>query len=802
MTRVVLRGLAARPLRTALTALAIVLGVAMVSAAFTFTDTTRTAADALSSDSYDGTAAVVSARTAFEVGSDDWAVQRPEIPASAVERVRQVPGVSAAVGDITDYDAKIIGKDGKPLGDGPYFGVGFDAGAAGAERLTPFRLEDGRWAAGPSEVVIDAGTAEKEGYGIGDRVAVAAKQTARYEVVGVARFASVKSLGTATVAVFDLPTAQKALGQPGSVDSVLVAADEGVSAAQLRGTLAAELDEFSVSTAAAHDRFTFDGLKMFVGIIKTVLLIFGGVAIVVGAFTIFNSLSITVAQRTRELGQLRMAGASRRQVLGAVLSEALVVGVLASVVGLFGGLGLAEGLSGLFSAMGLELPTAETVFATRTIVVAMALGVLVTLFAGLVPAWRATRVPPVAALQGPGDAVERAGLVKRAVRAVAGAIARPVEKAGGTAGMLARRNSMRHPGRTAATAAALTIGVALMTAVAVIGAGLKDSTKGSLERRIAAEYVLIGEDGWSPVDVPAVQAAASAPGVESVAGIKQDGGQAFGDVEVVNGIEPGVASLFRFDWAEGDDSIPASLGADGAIVDEGWAEEHGLAVGDSFTVTSSNGTALELTVRGIESSPVLDAMSLGPITVGEEAFSAAFSAEKPFITFVGAPESAGPALDRALAAHPAAAAEPVEEFIASRTADVDTLLAIFAVLLALAVIISLFGIVNTLVLATFERTRELGMLRAVGMTRRQMRRMVRGESIVTALLGASTGMVIGLGLAAVATSLLADEGLTFAVPVTALIVLTVVAVLAGVLAAILPARRASRLDVLTALAYE
>jgi putative ABC transport system permease protein len=803
MTRVALRGLIARPLRTFLTAFAIVLGVGMVAAAFTFTDTTRKAADALSSDSYNGTDAVVSAKTAFAVGTNDWTVVKPEIPAAAVEKVRQVPGVAVAIGDVTDVNTKLIGKDGKPIGTGPYFGIGFDSKVAGADRLTPFRLDSGRWAAGPGEVVIDASTSEKQHYGVGDRIRVSAKGTSTYQIVGVARFASVKSLGTATVAVFDLATAQKATGMSEKYDSILVAAGKGVPAAGLRASLSKALgSSVVVETASAQDRFGFDGLKQFIDIIRIVLLVFGGVAIVVGAFTIFNSLSITVAQRTRELGQLRMIGASRRQVLAAVVIEALLLGLIASAVGVVFGLGLAIGLSALFASLGLDLPTTSTVFGLRTIGIAGGIGVGITVFAGLIPAWKATRVAPIAALSGPGDAMGKVSLPGRAIQAITGIIGAPVAKAGGSAGVLARRNSMRHPGRTAATAAALMIGVSLMTAVAVVGSGLKDSTKGSLDRRISADYVVTAQDGYSPIDQGVLDDVGAVPGVKAVASVRQDGGQVLGQVEVVNGLDPTAAQTLRFDWAKGDDSVPAKLDGDGAIVDEGWATEHKKTVGDSFELTSAKGRTLHLTIRGIERSPVLDAMGLGPITMSTDAFETAFDAQQPAVSYVSAPESSKAGIDRALTAHPESMVQTKSAFIDDRTSDIDILLGIFAVLLALAVVVSLFGIVNTLVLATFERTRELGVLRAVGMSRRQMRRMVRGESIITALMGAVAGMALGLGLAYIATSALHDEGLTFVLPVTTLVALTIVAVIAGVLAAVLPARRAARLDVLTALAYE
>ena len=802
MTRVALKGLASRPVRTILTTLAIVLGVGMVSAAFTLTDTMRHAANSLSSAAYDGTDAVVSAHTAFAVDSKDYSIQRPSIAAAKLAEVRSVPQVQTAVGDISDQ-AKIIGDDGKPVGDGPYFGEGFDSTAPGAAKLTAFRLQSGRWATGPGEVVIDAATSEKQHYAVGDRIRIDTRDEAgTFRVVGVTRFGNVKSLGAVTTAVFDLETAQKLFHKQGRYDSILVAGKAGTSGAEVRTALAAKLgDSAKVQTAAAHDRFTLDGLKTFIGIIKVVLLVFGGVAILVGAFTIFNTLSITVAQRTREFAMLRMVGAARRQVLGSVMIEALALGLGASLIGLGAGFGLAAGLNAIFGALDLSLPQAGTVFEARTAIVAVSVGTLVTLVAGVLPARRATKIAPVSALRDADPSARKLRLPSRAVRAAASLLGRPAAAIGGSAGKLARRNAMRHPGRTAGTASALMIGVMLVTAVTVVANGLRQETKGTLNDRIAASHVITAQDGWSPIDPAIARTAAQTPGVTAVSPLRQDGGLAAGGKEIVNGIDPAtVAKVFDFEWKDGSSKSLTTLGDDGAIVDKGWAAEHKLGVGDTFTLTSAKGVKLGLTVRGIEESPVLDSLGLGPITVSDHAFDKAFENQRDRLAFVTTSDAS--ALKHALAGYPDAKVVTKDGFIDDMTADIDSLLAIFMVLLALAVIVSLFGIVNTLVLSTFERTRELGMLRAVGMTRRQVRRMIRHESIIKALLGAAMGIAAGLGIAALLAQVFADDGITFAVPAGSLVAFVIVAIAAGVLAAILPARRAARMDVLTALAYE
>ena len=802
MRQVALKGLIARPVRTILTTLAIVLGVAMISGAFTLTDTMRGGADGLTHAAYDGTDAVVSAKTAFKVDSTDWTVRKPTVAASTLDRVRAVPQVAAAVGDVTD-EAKIIGTNGKPAGDGPYFGVGFDSRETAAAKTTPFRLDDGRWATAPDEVVIDASTASKQHYGVGSTVTITTKGAAnRFHVVGVARFGTVKSLGTATAAVFDLHTAQGLFGKQGHYDSILAIGKDGTSSAAVRSAIASALgSSLQVQSAAAQDRFGLDGLKMFINIIKIVLIVFGFVAVFVGAFTIFNTLSITVAQRSREFGLLRMVGAGRRQILRSVMLEALVIGLLASMIGLAVGFGIAKGLDAVFASLSLDLPEAGMVFATRTVAVSLLVGTLVTLIAGFIPAWRATRVPPVAALRDAEPGSEKVRLPARGVRALASVLGRPAERIGGSAGRLARRNAMRNPGRTAVTAAALMIGIALVTLVTVIAQGLRDSTTGTAEHRIAATHVVTGQDGYSPTDQAVARDLARTPGVTGVTAIRQDGGLLFGGKEVVNSIDPKtISGLFTFNWAQGSDAVLKSLGDDGAIVDQGLAKEHHLGVGDRFELTSVKGTHLNLTVKAIEKSPVMDAIAMGPVTIAQPTFERAFESQSDVLTFVRAGKDAN--LAAALAGHPDAKAQTKGQYIDSLTGDIDSMLAIFYVLLALAVVVSLFGIVNTLVLSTFERTRELGMLRAVGMSRRQVRRMVRHESIITALIGAGMGIGAGLGLAAIVTSVFGDEGLSFAVPTGSLVVLVVVATIAGMLAAILPARRASRLDPLQALAYE
>jgi putative ABC transport system permease protein len=787
MIRVTWKGLAARPLRTALTTLAIVVGVAFVCAAYTLTDTMSGAADSLTHAAYDGTDAVVVTKTAFR-GSQtaDVRAVAPTIPAETLGRVRALPGVELAVGDITDQ-AQIIGTDGKPVGTGPYFGVGFDARAPGAEKLTPFRLHEGAWASGPGQVVIDRATAESQGYAVGSKVRVAARGDAReFTVSGIASFANVKSLGKASAAIFELEAARTLFAKDG-YDRILVAGATSFDAGP--GT--------EVRSALDDDRFAFDSLETLVGILRTILLAFAGVAVLVGSFTIFNSLSITVAQRTKEFGLLRMVGATRRQVRLTVLAEALLIGLLASLVGIAVGVGLAAGLSSLFSALGMQLPTEGVSLAARTVLVSLLVGTLATVLAAMIPARRATRIAPVAALRDASSAV-RVRRFARGVRRVAALVGTPAAKLGGAAGRLARDNAMRNPGRTAVTASALMIGVALVTAVTIVAQGLEQQGRGQLADAVKATTIVTATDGWSPID-PAVERAVA--GVGTASSLRQDGALAFGKQEAVNAVDPAsIGAVFDYDWKEGGPQALSTLGRDGAIVNDGFASEHALRVGSTFAVTSMNGTRLSLKVRAIEQSPPFDVLGLGPITISHAAYDAAFDQQRNRLTFVDAPQDA---VARALGnAYPSVKAEGKDAFIDAQTEWIGMILAVLWVLLALAVIVSLFGIVNTLVLSTFERTRELGTLRALGMNRRQVRRMVRHESVITALIGAVLGIAAGLVLAAVIVGWLGKYGLSYAIPAPSLVAVAVIAALAGVLAAAMPARRASRIDVLKALAYE
>jgi putative ABC transport system permease protein len=858
MIGVAIRGLAGRKLRTVLTATAIVLGVAMMSGAYVLTDTIDKAFNAIFVESYAGTDVVVSGKSA-DISFEGEQSQPPPIREDVLEQVRAVDGVEVATGSVSDFQTKLLKPDGESIdtGGAPAFAFGIDT-APEYERFNPLNLVEGRWPSGSEEVAIDEGVADDESLAVGDRIGVAAVGPAReFEIVGIARYGDLSSLGGATFAIFDIPTAQTLVDKEGQLDTVQAAAQVGVApeelVARIRADLGASVTVRSGTEQASEDS---DEVAFFTNIIRYFLLSFAGIALFVGAFVIFNTLSITVAQRTREFATLRTVGASRRQVLGSVILEALVIGLLASIIGLFAGLGLAVGLNELFIALNLDLPQTETVFATRTIVVSLLVGTVITLIAGLSPALRATRVPPIAAVREgatlPRSALSRfapyiaAATVLVAVLALSYAmlapdvatgdrfillgvgvlalfigvallssrlvvpltrlVGLPARRIGGASGQLAEGNAMRDPGRTASTAAALMIGIALVTFVGVLAQGLRVSNSDAIEEQIQADLVVTSQDGYTEFPAAVGDAAAEIEGTDVVSNVRQDVAEVGDSGANLTGLDgSSINQVYSFRWTEGSDEVLTSLGDDGAVVPDDVADDKELAVGDSITVLTPDNDRREFVVRGIyDGSPFYPL--LGTASISQEAFDELYDRPRNRFTLInlpGAPSEAQKAtIESGLESFPDTRVQTRQEWIDKEDAEISQFLLLLYVLLALSVIVSVFGMINTLALSVFERTRELGMLRAVGMTRRQVRRMVRHESVITALIGAALGLPLGIFLALLVTQAMSAFGLEFAIPGASLVSFVIVAVLAGVAAAIVPARRAARLRVLDALQYE
>jgi putative ABC transport system permease protein len=848
--RVALKDLLGRKLRLILTSLAIVMGVAMVSGTFVLTDTINAGFKAIFTTATAGDDAVITGKEVFG-GSQN----APSFPESTLAKVKTLSDVDDAAGGIAD-EAQFVGRNGKVVGsNGGAPGLAFSVDANGDQRFNPTTLVSGHWPVGSHEVAMDEHTASNQHFEVGQLVGVIpqAGKEQRFRLSGIVRFGQSTSIGGATLAFFDLPTAQALFDKQGELDQIDVAGKAGVSKQALLSQIRNVLPPHTqVQTGEERAKSQSDEASSQLSFLRYFLLAFGAIALFVGAFVIANTLSITIAQRTREFATLRCVGATGKQVLGVVALEGLVTGLLASTVGLFVGLALAKGLDELFKAFGADLPETGLVFATRTVILSLVLGTVVTLLASIRPALRATRVPPISAVRegsvlppsrlarfGPlaaivvcaislvlvfygafghgatggrllifgigvlGIFVGVAMVAPRLARPLASALGRPATVVGGVAGDLARSNSMRNPSRTASTAAALMIGLALVTTVAVLAQGLKSQFEDAVKAEFHADYALTSQNGFLPTGVGSADALRASHVATVVSGVRAGDGRVFGKSLQVAGVEPGISKVLALKWVDGSNDSLDGLGLHGAIVDKDYAKSHKLSVGSPIRLETPSGKFLSLRVAAIFSPPK-GGSPLGTVTVSSQAFDSVYTNPQNVFTFIDTPGGVTPAntkkLNAVLKTFPDAKIQTEKEFVDNQIKGLDQFLQLLYILLGLSIIVSLFGIVNTLVLTVFERTREIGMLRAVGMTRRQTRRMIRHESVITALLGAALGIPVGLGLAALVDQAL--RGIPFAVPWGTVVVFVIAAIVVGLLAAIFPARRASRLNVLEALQYE
>jgi putative ABC transport system permease protein len=846
---IALRGLWGRKLRTFLTAFAIVLGIATVSGTFVLTDSISHAFDAIFSSIYRGTDASITGKSAVSLSATQ---NLPPFDESLLGKVQALPDVQAAIGGVADI-ANLIGSNGKVIsfGGAPHLGFSIDPTQA---RFNSLSLVEGVWPKS-GEVVIDRSTAHKKHIKVGDGIKIEAQGSAEpFKVSGLVKFGSANlDIGGATLAGFDLPTAQKLFHKEGKLDQIRVSRKSGVAEADLLRQIREVLPpQTQVRSGVAQAETDASDTNSFTSFLQKFLLSFGGIALFVGAFVIANSLSITITQRTREYATLRTIGASRRQILRSVLLESFVIGALASLIGLFLGLALAKLLFWIFGLAGFTLPNTGLLFKTRTIVVCLVVGIVVTMLASLRPARRATRVPPIAAVRegstlppgrfarfrgvgsallgGLGFAALAYGLfgasgtgpilafmgvgallaffgvalfTAQLVRPLASILGVPGDRIAGAPGILARENATRNPQRTGSTAAALMIGLALVTLVTMLASAIRASFFGAVDKIFVADYAVTAQNNFDLLPTAIDKTLRQAPGVHNVVGVRFGETRVFGSKQSLSAIDPGASKVFKLDWKQGSQAVLDTIGPSDAFVDKDYAKKHHLTLGSPVPVLVPGGKRPVFHIKGIFDPPA-GGSPFGPVTISSITFDKLYTPPQDQFVFFnvngGVSKANDAKLDQVLEGFPNAKIQDRDEFKKNQASFLNDILNVLYVLLALSVIVSLFGIVNTLVLTIFERTRELGMLRAVGMTRWQVRFMIALESVVTALIGAAIGIALGIVLSVLL--IVRVDFLVLSWPVVSLLIFALVAMVAGVLAAIFPAQRAARLNVLEALQYE
>ncbi|MER5735454.1 FtsX-like permease family protein [Streptomyces sp. NPDC002262] len=853
--RTSLRNLLAHKGRMALSAVAVLLSVAFVSGTLVFTDTMNTTFDKL----FATTASDVTVSPAGSDPTDESPdTGRPEsFPASVVAEVRGAKGVADAQGSVTSMGVTVVDEENENVG--PTSGAPTIAVNWSPYELRSVELVEGHEPRGPTDVVVDRGTADKHGLKLGARLrTISAAGDFTAAVSGIVEF-KVTNPG-ATLVYFDTATAQRQLlGKEGLFTQVMVDGEPGVADTALKADVAAALgDGFRVQTAAEVADEGSEDLAGFLDVMKYAMLGFAGIAFLVGIFLIVNTFSMLVAQRTREIGLLRAIGAGRRQVNRSVLVEAVLLGLIGSVAGVAAGVGLAVGLMELMSSMGMELSTRDLTVAWTTPVVGLALGVLVTVLAAYVPARRAGRISPMAALRDAGTPADgRAGRVRAvigllltlagggalwaATRAdeagpgslwlgagvvlsllgfvvvgpvLAGGVVRAlgvvVLRVFGPVGRMAERNALRNPRRTGATGAALMIGLALVACLSVVGSSMVASATDELDRSVGADYIVQNQMG-API-VPQAQAA-----VEKVAGLDHVTEYRPVDVRITDprgttskewlaATEPSYPADLRREVASGD--LAAAYAPGAMSVGSDYAAGHGVKVGDTLTVAFAHGSTAKLRVAAITAD--VGNVDNGAMYTNVTTAAAHLPAERmPASALLlasakdGQEEAAYAALKEALDPYPQYKVSNQADYKEDLKDQVGQLLNIVYGLLALAIVVAVLGVVNTLALSVVERTREIGLMRAIGLSRRQLRRMIRLESVVIALFGALLGLGLGMGWGTAAQKLLALEGLgVLEIPWTTILTVFAGSAFVGLFAALVPAFRAGRMNVLNAIASE
>jgi putative ABC transport system permease protein len=841
--------------RMLLTAVAIILGVAFIAGSYVFTDTLKDAFDVLFEQESNVDLVV---RADVEFGYD---VGR--VPESLVRTLEAVPGVDRVLPSVQGT-AQPLDKEGKPIGGMGPPNLAFSWSEAEAE-LTEVVLREGRAPQNSREVAIDVFTARKYGFALGDPIDLLLPSGVwTFTVVGTAGYGDADNLLGATVVLFDVESAQLFLNFFDQYTSIAVVVDAAADPEQVRQAVEAVLPE-GIEVILASDQIAEgrDQVASAVGFFNTMLLAFAGIGIFVGAFLIQNTYRIVVAQRTRELGMLRAVGATGRQITWLVILEALVIGLIASAVGVGVGVALAVGLRALLAVLGIDFPQGSLTLLPRTVVVAMVVGTTVTVLSAILPARKASKIPPVAALRelestyfkslrlraAVGSGIVAlgialllvglytdlgnpllitgigAGVTFIGVSTVAPLFARqfgrvvgsPLPRVFGVTGRLSRENAVRKPRRMAATASALMIGVALVTVVATLVASAKGSIEGTVRDEVIGEYQVQPRNpgnpfagGLSPEIAPRLRALPEVAvastyrlGEWRVPGSGGDLGTGYSvqsGVQYLVGLDQGADEVIRLGVSSGDFADLARPGT--VMLHEGFAAEEGLAVGDLFPIEFPDGSVEDLEVVAVYGADLLGS----DVVISLDAFTTHYQWDWDQMVIIlledGVdPEAARPALEAVVAAYPNAKLNNAEEYLQAQASQLDLVLNVLTGMLAMAIVIALLGIANTLALSIMERKREIGLLRAVGMTRRQVRRMIRWEAVLIAVFGAVIGLLVGVGLG-VAVVMAIGAGIQVSVPWANLAIYLVLAALGGIAASVIPGWRGARLDVLDAIAYE